>query len=203
MDRREHWEAVYQTKPADTVSWYEATPDTSLELVDACAPDVSTGILDVGGGASAFVDGILERGHTDVSVLDVSAQALEIAKARLGRRAAAVTWLVADVTRWEPGRTFGVWHDRAVFHFLGEARDRAAYRSVLERSVEPGGWVIMGTFGPDGPRRCSGLDVKEYSGRALAAELGDGFVLERSFTRIHTTPSGVEQQFQWAVLRRS
>jgi len=202
MDRTEHWNSLYSKKAHDSVSWHESTPETSLELVEACALDPAAGIVDVGGGASTFVDGLLACGHSDLCVLDISAQALDVARARLGAVAKGINWEVADVTRWEPPRTFNLWHDRVVFHFLGTGEDRDAYRSVLERALVPGGWAILATFGPEGPRRCSGLDVTRYSGEEIAAALGGGFRLERSFTRIHTTPSGIDQQLQWAVLRR-
>jgi trans-aconitate methyltransferase len=202
MDRTKYWDTIYSTKAHDSVSWHESIPTTSLELVADCAPEPTEGIIDVGGGASTLVDGLLARGHTDLCVLDVSAEALATSKARLGEAADSVTWEVADLTLWEPPRTFSIWHDRVVLHFLGTGADRDAYRSVIRLALEPGGWAILATFSPEGPQRCSGLDVTRYSGEEIAAMLGDGFRLERSFTRIHTTPSGAEQQFQWAVLRR-
>jgi len=202
MDRKEHWETVYRSKAHDSVSWYESMPRTSLELVGACGLHAAAGIIDVGAGASALVDGLLERGHSDVSVLDVSAAALEAVKARLGDRASRVSWIVSDVTEWEPARSYHLWHDRAVLHFLATPEDREAYRSVLERSIERGGWVILATFAAGGPLRCSGLDVIRYSGEDLAGFLGAGFQMERGFTRIHRTPSAADQAFQWGVFRR-
>jgi len=203
MDRKEHWETVYRTRAHDAVSWFESMPETSLELIEACGLDSTAGIIDVGAGASALVDGLVDRGHSDVSALDVSAEALAATKARLGERATGVNWFVSDVTVWQPDRTFDLWHDRAVFHFLCSPDDREAYRSVLERAVVPGGWTIMATFASGGPLKCSGLDVTRYSDLDLDTYLGPAFHMERSFTRLHTTPSAAEQEFQWAVFRRT
>ncbi len=203
MDRKEHWETVYRTKSHDAVSWYESMPETSLELIEACGLDKTAGMIDVGAGASALVDRLLDRGHSDVSALDVSAEALEASKARLGERAPRVSWFVSDVTLWQPHRTFDLWHDRAVFHFLSSPDDREAYRSVLERAVAPGGWTIMATFALGGPLKCSGLDVTRYSEADLDEYLGPAFHMEHSFTRVHTTPSSAEQEFQWMVFRRT
>jgi len=203
MDRKEHWETVYRTKAHDGVSWYESMPETSLELIAACGLERTAGIIDVGAGASALVDGLLDRGHSDVSALDVSAEALAATKARLGERATGVNWFVSDVTVWQPDRTFDLWHDRAVFHFLCSPDDREAYRSILEGALAPGGWAILATFALGGPPKCSGLNVTRHSEQDLAAFLGPAFRMEQSFTRIHTTPSAIEQEFQWAVFRRT
>jgi len=202
MDPTDHWDGVYSTKAHDSVSWFEPEPLTSLELVEACGIDPGDPVIDVGGGASALVDGLLARGYGDVWVLDVSGHALEAARRRLGGRANDVTWQVADVTKWVPPRTFRLWHDRAVLHFLRSDLDRSAYRSAAERAVEPGGWVVIATFAAEGPTRCSGLDVQRSDAEDLLDTLGPGFELERAFTRAHITPSGATQAFQWVVLRR-
>jgi len=203
VDRTEHWDQVHRSNAPDSVSWHEASPATSLQLVDACGLDSTDGIVDVGGGASTFVDELLNRGYSDVSVLDISHHALQVATDRLGERADGVTWEVADVTRWVPTRTYRLWHDRVVLHFLGTGEDREAYRRVLEQALEHGGWVILATFGLDGPRRCSGIDVTRYGDEELMEVLGDEFRLERSFTHIHTTPAGIDQQFQWVLAQRT
>jgi trans-aconitate methyltransferase len=202
LDRKEHWETVYRTKGHDSVSWYETAPQTSLELVEACGLDSDMGIIDIGGGTSGLVDGLLEQGYSNICVLDIASEALQATRARLGSRADLVRWVVADVTLWESQSTFHLWHDRAVFHFLRSPAEQDRYRRALERSLEPGGWAVLATFGPDGPPRCSGLDVARCSDRDIAAALGDEFELKRAFTQVHTTPAGIEQQFQWAVLRR-
>jgi 2-polyprenyl-3-methyl-5-hydroxy-6-metoxy-1,4-benzoquinol methylase len=202
MNRAEHWETVYKTKSLSSVSWYEVEPTTSLEMMDYCDVDPSEGIIDVGGGTSALVDGLLRRGCTDVTVMDISSEALRLSAERLGPEGVGVTWIPADVTEWTPPRQWRVWHDRAVFHFLAGPEQVAAYRSLVEAAVVKGGWVILATFGTDGPLRCSGLDVTRYSEETLAAALGDGFKLVLSFVKEHTTPGNADQQFQWTVFRR-
>ena len=203
MDRKAHWDGVYTTKPSDTVSWYQAEPTRSLALLREVAAGPSSTILDVGGGDSRFVDAVLAEGLRQVTVLDLSGAALARARARLGMRAADVTWLEADVTRVElPTRAFDVWHDRAVFHFLTTPEDRARYAVAAAAAVRPGGTVLLATFAPDGPTRCSGLDVAGYAPEELAEELGDAFSLVRGFGDVHHTPAGREQRFSVAVLRR-
>jgi trans-aconitate methyltransferase len=199
---REHWEEIYRTRPADGVSWYQPTPEPSLRALGQLAVPATAALVDVGGGASSLVDQLLARGWVDLTVLDISAPALEVARARLGAAADAVRWVVADVTAWRPEKTYAVWHDRAVFHFLTAPEQRAAYRAALTAGTAPGSAVIMATFAPDGPERCSGLPVQRYAAAALAAELGPAFALVRDWREEHRTPSGGRQWFQWCVLRR-
>lgn len=201
--RQEHWTQVYTTKPADNVSWYQPTPELSLRALDELQLPVSASLIDIGGGASSLVDNLLGRGWSDVTVLDIAAPALEVAKARLGHAAERVRWLVADMTAWLPDRVYDVWHDRAVFHFLNEPEQRIVYRSALETGTGPGSLVIVATFAPDGPERCSGLPVRRYDAALLAVELGSVFTLEREWREEHRTPDGGTQAFQWSVLRRS
>lgn len=195
MNRREHWNRVYRDKPADRVSWYQQQPAASLELIAASGVGRDAGIIDVGGGASVLVDALLDQGYTGLAVLDVAHSALEAVRARLGDRAALVEWFEADVTRFEPTRRYALWHDRAVFHFLTDAGERAAYVRTLGKALQPGGTVIIATFAPDGPPKCSGLDVVRYDGRSLAAELGASYKLRESRREAHVTPGGMTQPF--------
>lgn len=203
MDRKAHWEDVYATRASDRVSWYQAQPTRSLELlVDAGVGPEST-IIDVGGGDSTLVDALVERRLGHVTVLDLSMAALARAQARLGVRASDVTWLEADVTRAElQQHVYDVWHDRAVFHFLTERQDREGYVATAAAALRPGGTLIIATFASDGPTRCSGLEVARYSPEGLATEFGDAFTLLHGFGDVHRTPTGAEQRFTYAVFRR-
>jgi trans-aconitate methyltransferase len=185
------------------VSWFQVHPDYSLELIEAAGLAASEPIIDVGGGASRLVDHLLEVGHMDLTVLDISEAALERAGARLGKAALKVHWLVADITAWKPERQYRLWHDRAVFHFLTDAADRAAYRRALDSALAPGGTAIIASFAPDGPERCSGLPVQRYSPESLAAELGSGYKLKQSRSEDHVTPLRRIQRFQYSVFERS
>lgn len=160
-------------------------------------------MLDAGGGASRLVDALLARGFADVTVLDVSPAALALSRARLGAAAARVTWITADLTGWTPPRRYALWHDRAVFHFLTEDAQQASYLTALRMGVAPGGAAIIAGFAPDGPERCSGLPVRRWAPEGLAARVGAPFALEHAETETHLTPTGREQRFAWAVLRRS
>jgi SAM-dependent methyltransferase len=196
MLNKEHWEQVYQTKTATSVSWYAPHLELSLRLIERAAGGLDARIIDVGGGASTLVDDLVERGYRAVTVLDLSEKALAVAKARIGARAMGVTWVAADATTAElPEAHYDVWHDRAVFHFLTDAGARRRYVANVRRSVKPGGHVIVATFGPQGPERCSGLDVARYDADALHGEFGAGFLKVDSVREVHTTPWGTEQEF--------
>ncbi len=202
-DRTAHWQAVYTSKAETEVSWYQDNPATSLRLIrDANAAPASR-IIDIGGGASRLVDALLAQGFHNVSVLDISAAALEAAKMRLGDARAKVDWIVADVTTWQPAKTYDIWHDRAAFHFLTEAADRSAYVDRLKQAVAPGGQVIIGTFALDGPDKCSGLAVQRYDAKALADVLSPAFELADSLSDAHRTPWGAIQHFQFSRFKRS
>ncbi|MDZ7677336.1 MAG: class I SAM-dependent methyltransferase [Acidimicrobiales bacterium] len=198
--RQSHWDHRYVEVGAEDVSWYEPEPTTSLELLDQVGVTDADSVIDVGGGASRLVDALAARGHTDLTVLDVSQAALDLARQRLGDDA-PVTWVHADLLTWTPERTWAVWHDRAVFHFLTDPADRATYRNLLQRSITPGGLVVVGTFAADGPEWCSGLPVERYDPDHLASELGDQLRLVAATRTEHHTPSGATQPFTWVALR--
>ena len=202
MSAQAHWENIYQTKPANSVSWFQPSARPSLEMINATGIERSTPIIDVGGGASVLVDELLDNGFQDVTVLDIAAPALKLIQQRLHSRAYLVHWIATDVLAWKPQRSYGLWHDRAAFHFLTEAQDRLNYRDIVEHALIPGGWLILATFAEDGPERCSGLPVQRWSSDALAAEWGDGFELIQNLREVHTTPWGATQSFTWCRFRR-
>lgn len=197
-----HWENVYATKDAAEVSWFEESPALSLELI-VDAYDGRGGVIDIGGGASQLAGALVEAGYAPVAVLDLSANALAVAKANLGNKADAVEWIVADVTDWHPSRRFDVWHDRAAFHFLTEPAQQHAYAKALRAALKPDGIAIIGTFAPDGPERCSGLPVAKHNAFSIAAILGDGFDLISEQRHDHVTPGGSVQKFQFSTFRRT
>jgi SAM-dependent methyltransferase len=201
MLRDEHWNHVYETKESNTVSWYQPAPTTSLTFLQAAGLNADSCVIDVGAGDSRFVDSLLDLGVKCVTVLDVSSAAISRTRHRLGDRAASVNWIVADVTSDWSALPVDYWHDRAVFHFLVEAADRRRYVEHLQQSLKPGGCAVIATFAPDGPSRCSGLPVARYSPDSLMAELGAGFVLQRSAIESHHTPAGTTQSFLFALLR--
>lgn len=199
-ERAAHWDKAYRSQGVESVSWYESEPATSLELVGSLGIDPTTGVVDVGGGASPLVDRLIERGFVDVSVLDVSETALAEARRRVGR-ASGVIWLHQDILEWRPARRYGLWHDRAVFHFLTDDADRARYLEVLSTAIENGGGLIVATFADDGPEYCSGLRVARYSADELVSLLGDRFVPTETRREVHATPAGPIQPFTWVAGR--
>lgn len=201
-DVRDHWTNVYTAKAETDVSWYRPHSERSLAYIAATAAPADP-VIDVGGGASTLVDDLLARGFADVTVLDVAETALAKSKARLGREAAKVSWIAADITTWRPPRRYRVWHDRAVFHFLTGDCEQAAYIVALEAGTAPAATVVMATFALDGPEKCSGLPVQRYSPQTLAARLGPRFTLIDSRQESHHTPWNAEQKFSYAVLRRT
>jgi 2-polyprenyl-3-methyl-5-hydroxy-6-metoxy-1,4-benzoquinol methylase len=196
MDRQQHWEGVYGANAPDQVSWFRPHLDTSLALIERAVGDRSASIIDVGGGAATLVDDLIGRGFRNITVLDISQAAIEIAKKRLGESAELVQWLCGDVTRVTlPARAYDMWHDRAVFHFLTTPEERLGYVRNVASAVKPGGHVIVSTFGPEGPDKCSGLDVMRYDAESLHHEFGRRFRLVESSKELHHTPSGTIQQF--------
>jgi 2-polyprenyl-3-methyl-5-hydroxy-6-metoxy-1,4-benzoquinol methylase len=203
MGKIEHWEAVYRTKRPTEVSWYAAHLKQSLQLIRDASPDQAAKIIDVGGGESTLPDDLLALGYRNVTVLDLSATAIEVAKARLGRDAERITWLQGDVTSYPfPADEYDVWHDRAVFHFLTEPGDRAAYVRQVRHSVKVGGYVIVATFAEDGPTICSGLPVVRYAAKELHAQFGATFELQRHMKELHSTPAGKVQSFVYCYCRK-
>ena len=199
---RDHWNTVWGKADPDRVSWFELCPEASLRLIETSGVGREAAVIDVGGGGSLFTRRLLEAGFQDLTVLDISPNGLAAARERLGPRVSEVEWVEADVRELDLSRKWDLWHDRAVFHFLTEPTDRAAYRQTLNRAVNPGGQVILATFGPQGPTRCSGLDVRRYSEDALSDELGPGFSLSDSCLELHATPGGATQQFLYTLYRR-
>lgn len=203
MQAKEHWEKVYATKPADTVSWFQVHAEQSLRLIHETGVTHAAAIIDVGGGASTLVDDLLDSGYQSVSVLDLSGAALLAAQKRLGERANAVQWIEANITRAKlPRHTFDIWHDRAVFHFLTTPAERQAYVDGVMQAVKPGGHVIIATFAEDGPTQCSGLPVMRYSPGNLHAEFGNPFTLLRHEKEEHQTPFGSIQKFIYCYCRK-
>jgi SAM-dependent methyltransferase len=217
----DHWSEVYQTKPAHQVSWYQADPTVSLRLLTSLRPRPAS-VIDVGAGASVLVDALIDEANTraadpdatepdvtesdvtllDVTLLDVSESALDVVRRRLAGRDRGVTYLVADIVHWSPQRQWDAWHDRAVFHFLVDAAQRAAYVDTASRAVAPGGALVIGAFALDGPQQCSGLPTARYDADGLAAAFGHAFTLEHAEREVHRTPGGADQAFTWVVLRR-
>lgn len=196
MQASQHWDQVYRSKAFDAVSWYAPHLSESLRLIEHLCPDRTASILDVGGGESTLVDDLLHMAYLDVSVLDISEAAIAFTQQRLGHAAKQVSWHVGDITSVNFGpKRFDLWHDRAVFHFLTDETSRRAYIERVRQAVRPGGYVLMATFGPDGPHRCSGLAVQRYDDTQLHAAFGQGFHLLGSELSEHHTPAGVSQQF--------
>jgi SAM-dependent methyltransferase len=200
--RQAHWEGVYTSKGEQEVSWYQDNPAPSLELIALAGASSQTSIVDIGGGASRLVDHLLARGFQRLTVLDLSAAALDAAKARLGKKAQEVRWEVADFTRWNPPGRYDIWHDRAAFHFLTDEADQSAYAARVKQAVNSGGHVIIGTFAPDGPERCSGLPIVRHDAASLSAILGPDFKLIDERRHDHVTPWGAMQRFQFGTFRR-
>jgi SAM-dependent methyltransferase len=202
MDSKTHWSGVYQTKHSNDVSWYQDDPALSLNFIKRAAPDPAARIVDAGAGASTLADHLLDAGYRNLTLIDLSAEALDVVRQRLGDRAASVSFVEGDVTAPPlPANTCDVWHDRAVFHFLVDEAARLQYADAVRSVLKPGGHAIIATFGPDGPTQCSGLPVARYDAQALHAALGDGFGLIDSATEIHRTPWGSEQQFTYILCR--
>lgn len=204
-ERARHWQDVYSAREEGALSWFEARPQVSLDLiVRYLPPGEGATVIDVGGGTSRLVDALLKRGYGPVAVLDIAPTALAVAQDRLGADAASVTWIAADISGWEPQGQWALWHDRAVFHFLTEERDRAAYVAAMSAALRPGGHAIIATFAENGPETCSGLPVCRYSADALFATVEltapGAFRLVEARRHMHVTPSGKQQHFQITVL---
>jgi SAM-dependent methyltransferase len=202
MGRKEHWEGVYSSKPSERLGWFKPRLQTSLEWITTLGPDPDTPIIDVGGGASTLIDDLLDIGYSSITVLDIAEPALDLLKTRLGEKDSVVDWLCGDITNIDlPENAFELWHDRAVFHFLTEAEDRERYRGNLCRALRPGGHMIIGTFAPEAPPKCSGLPVQRYDVDLLRDTLGEEFELQRHQKEMHVTPGGVEQMYLYCAFR--
>jgi ubiquinone/menaquinone biosynthesis C-methylase UbiE len=202
MGTKIHWETIHQTKSPQQVSWYQDHPTLSLEFIQRTRVEPASPIIDIGGGISTLADHLLEAGYSNLTVLDISAAALETARQRLSTRAAGVNWIEADITQINlPADAFDIWHDRAVFHFLIQPEARQRYIETARRAVKKGGHVIIATFASDGPPQCSGLDVRRYSPESLQEEFGAGFQLVDSAQEVHRTPFSTEQKFTYCYFR--
>ena len=198
-----HWEHIYETKAPNQVSWYQEHAQFSLQYIQNTGIRKTDPIIDVGGGASTLVDDLIVDGFQHITVLDVSGTALQVARKRLGTKAIEVKWIEADITQADlPHQAYDLWHDRAVFHFLTQADDRQRYIEVVRQSVRKGGHVIVATFAPDGPERCSGLEVVRYSPESLHSEFGDGFEVVDTTRETHHTPFGTDQKFIYCYCRK-
>lgn len=196
-----HWNGIYESKTADQTSWYERVPSVSRDMIESHTSPTDS-IIDVGAGSSFLADTLLSDGYSDLTVLDVSSAALQTVKDRFIAAPIAPEFIVTDITRWQPARSYHLWHDRAVFHFMVTDEMRSGYRAAMTAAVTPGGHAIIGTFALDGPEQCSGISVVRYSAAALAEQFADSFDLIDSATQMHSTPWGVDQRFVWVTMRR-
>ena len=201
-ERQAHWQGVYQAKGERDVSWFQESPTVSLDLIRATGVSHEASIVDVGGGASRLIDALLADGFVSLTVLDLSDKALAASRDRLGARANSIAWIVSDITSWQPTKQYDVWHDRAALHFLTDTSDRAAYADCVRKALRSGGHVIIGTFAPDGPERCSGLPVVRHDAASLTDMLGPSFKLTETRRQNHLTPWGSIQRFQFSRFQR-
>lgn len=199
--RKEHWEQVYNTKQPHEVSWTQQLPATSLEFIHSFNPPKNASIIDIGGGDSKLVDHLLDEGYQNITVLDISAKALARAKDRLGEKAAKVKWVVSDVTDFKPTEKYDVWHDRATFHFLTTPQQVATYLATARNAVD--NYMVIGTFSDSGPKKCSGLDIRQYTEHELQYELEKGFSKIKCITEDHTTPFNTTQNFLFCSFKKS
>ncbi len=203
FDCKQHWENIYRNRSPEEVSWYQARPQRSLALIRSCSLDPNDPIIDIGGGASRLIDHLIQAGYRDLSVLDISATALQHARQRLAENARQVHWIESDITTFDPPRRFALWHDRAVFHFLTQALDRARYVATLRQALPSGGQLILATFAIGGAMKCSGLDIVQYDAERLLEVLGSGFKLLEDQREEHRTPSRAIQAFQYFRLLKT
>jgi 2-polyprenyl-3-methyl-5-hydroxy-6-metoxy-1,4-benzoquinol methylase len=200
LDYKAHWEKVYATKTPEEVSWTQTHPASSLKLIQDATKSKESSIIDIGGGDSVLVDYLLVDGYTDITVLDISKHALDRAAKRLGEKASLVNWIESDIRDFTPSKTYDIWHDRAVFHFLTDAAEIQNYANLVAKFVK--GDMIIATFSTDGPKRCSGLDVHQYDIKSLCALFNSVFDLVESFTEDHITPFDTKQNFLFARFKR-
>ncbi len=199
-EQKAHWERVYATKQAHEVSWTQAVPQTSLDFIHSFDIRKTAKIIDIGGGDSHLVDFLLAEGYADITVLDISENALSRAKERLGERAKNVKWIVSDITTFKPTTRYDVWHDRATFHFLTAEKQILHYQNLTAKAVK--GYLTIGTFSNNGPEKCSGLPIKQYDETALTAVLATRFDKIRCVNEDHTTPFGTQQNFTFCSFKK-
>jgi len=202
FDRKKHWETIYQTKALSEVSWYEPTPETSLDFIKQFELPTTAKIIDIGGGDSFFVDHLLDKGYTDISVLDISEAAIERAKTRLGNRAKNVKWIVADAAKFQPNEQYDFWHDRAAFHFLTDEQDISNYIKTAQQHIKPTGVLVIGTFSKQGPTKCSGIEIKQYSENSMTERLKSVFEKIKCITLDHKTQFNTIQNFVFCRFKK-
>lgn len=203
MNQKDHWEQTYSSRSAESLGWYKPHLQTSLSWITALKLPINASIIDIGGGASTLVDDLLEAGYQSINVLDISENALSAAKTRLGEKAQLINWVVGNITSVElPPQHYELWHDRAVFHFLTEHEQQCQYRDGLLSALKPGGHLVIGTFAPEAPPKCSGLPVQRYDLELLQNTLGDEFELKRHEKEMHITPGGVEQMYLYCYFQK-
>lgn len=202
MDNKAHWDNVFTHKSDQQKSWYQAYPATSVEFIEALQLAKDAAIIDVGGGDSHLAEALLEKGYTDITVLDISAAAIENARARLGEKADLVQWITSDILQFVPARQYDCWHDRAVFHFVTHPESILHYTQLMKDAIRQGGALIVGTFAEDGPEKCSGLPVQRYSQAALAEVLRPAFEKIHCIDEKHQTPFNTMQSFTFCRFRR-
>ncbi len=200
--KKKHWENIYDTKKLNEVSWYQPVPETSLNFINSTEVSKHAQIIDIGGGDSFLADNLISLGYTNLSVLDISGNAIERAKKRLGENADEVTWVVSDVTDFKPSKTYDIWHDRAAFHFLTSREDIQKYLNTMESAIKPKGYLILGTFSENGPTKCSGIEIKQYSIEELKAAIPDSFKFIEGKNIDHPTPSGSLQNFTFCRFQK-
>ena len=199
FDRERHWESIYQTKSLEEVGWYQVLPQPSLDLISKLSLAPDDPLIDIGGGDSLLVDHLLDRGHTDLTVLDISGLALDRARKRLGNLAARVHWIQQDITPFTPPRSYACWHDRAAFHFLVNDVDVSSYKEVMTQSLRPEGKAILGVFSDEGPTKCSGIPIRQYTEQSLERVFSDDFEMIDSLRVDHKTPGGAIQNYVFGV----
>jgi|SRR5579872_2294616 len=203
MTNESHWNAIYRTKTPEEMSWTEEIPQTSLSFLDTLSLPKNARIIDVGGGDSRLVDHLLEQGYDQITILDISEEALRRSRQRLGDKASRVQWIVSDITDFHPDGPYDVWHDRATFHFLTTPTQIACYLSIARQTVHPGGYAVIGTFSTNGPQKCSGLPIHQYNEQDLSRELSNGFKKIKCITEDHRTPLNTVQNFLFCSFRRA
>lgn len=201
-EKKKHWETIYCTKQENEVSWFQQYPKTSMSFVELFSLQKDSKIIDIGGGDSHFVDALLEAGFNDITVLDISANAIERAKARLGEKAAKVKWIVSDVTEFVPDEKYDFWHDRAAFHFLINEKDADKYVEITNKGIAPNGILVLGTFSVNGPKKCSGLEIKQYSEESMSGKFEKYFQRVKCITEDHQTPFNTTQNFLFCSFKK-